>query len=238
MILATHQPYFFPYLGYFSLISAVDTFVFFDNVQFNRRSWMTRNRILKPDLNDFQYIKAGIKKPEYNAMYPECLLNEDHSWKLKLLAQLEHYKKKAAYFEETIGFLKQLLEFDDVSLVNFNMRTTASIARMLSINTNFLRFTDIETKVGNELSGGYWGLEFCKVTGADTYVNAPDGEGFYPVEAFRKSGVSMGFIQHQLNPYSQGNKNFVPGLSIIDLLMFNGAEKTSEMVKEYTIKWM
>ncbi|MBK6282548.1 MAG: WbqC family protein [Draconibacterium sp.] len=75
MIIASHQPYFFPYLGYFSLISAVDKFIFFDTSQFNRKSWMTRNRILKPTMNDFQFINIGTQHTTFQAMLPECKLN-------------------------------------------------------------------------------------------------------------------------------------------------------------------
>ncbi len=238
MILASHQPYFFPYLGYFSLISAVDKFVFFDTSQFNRRSWMTRNRILKPTLNEFQYINIGIQHTGFQAMLPECKLNTDKDWKFKLIAQLEHYKKRAAYYEETMSFLKALLIEEVEMLIEFNVSSTIAIARLLKIETQFFQHTKIEHSVKKASDKGFWGMAFCNAFGADTYVNAPDGEVLYPKEEYKKAGIKLGFIQHDLNPYFQNNENFLPALSIIDVLMFNGVEKTSEMVHDYRIKWV
>ncbi len=238
MILASHQPYFFPYLGYFSLISAVDIFVFFDTSQFNRKSWMSRNRILKPTLNEFQYINIGLQHSSFQAMLPECRLTTDNQWKEKLVAQLEHYKKRAAYYEETMTFLEEVLKKGEETLVGFNVSTTIEIARLLKINTQFFQHTKIEHSVEKASAGGFWGMAFCKAFGVDTYINAPDGEVLYPKEEYQKAGIKLGFIQHKLIPYFQNNENFISRLSVIDVLMFNGVERTSEMVHDYTIKWV
>ncbi len=238
MILASHQPYFFPYLGYFSLISAVDKFIFFDTSQFNRRSWMIRNRIIKPTFNEFQYINISLQHTSFKAMLPECRLTTDNKWKEKLLAQLLHYKKIAAYYEETMSFLENILNKEKETLVDFNVSSTIEIANVLKINTQFFQHTKIENSVEKASEGGLWGMMFCNSFGINTYINAPAGEDLYPKDLYRKAGIKLGFIQHKLNPYFQNNENFIPGLSIIDVLMFNGAEKTSEMVHDYTIKWV
>lgn len=240
MLLASHQPYFFPYLGYFSLISAVDNFIFFDITQFNRKSWMTRNRILKPNKPEFQFIKAGIKQPPFKALLHECKLSCDQQWKTKLMAQLEHYKKKAPYYNEVMLFLSQLLVIEEDLLVDFNVRSTIAIAQQLKIETQLFQYSKIEHRIEKASYGSYWGLNFCKAFGADTYLNAPGGEKLYSGEAYKAAGIKLGFIQHKLYPYVQNNKNntFIPGLSIIDVLMFNGFEGTSEMIRDYSIKWM
>ena len=237
MILASHQPYFFPYLGYFSLISAVDKFIFFDTSQFNRKSWMTRNRILKPTMNEFQFINIGTQHTTFQAKLPECKLNPDQKWKNKLISQLGHYKKKADFFDETMLFLQKLLINDEENLIDFNVSSTIAVARLLKIDTQFFQHTKIEHSVEKASEKGFWGMVFCNAFGAENYINAPDGEVLYPKEEYKKAGIKLGFIQHQLNPYSQNNENFLPALSIIDVLMFNGAEKTSEMVHDYKIKW-
>ncbi len=238
MILASHQPYFFPYIGYFSLISAVDKFIFFDTTQFNRKSWMTRNRILKPTLTDFQYINIGVRHTPFLAMLQECRLNPNKAWKTKLISQLEHYRRKALFYNETIQFLKQLLEIETDSLLEFNVLTTKEIARQLKIKTEIYQSSEIKSKVDKPDDKAFWGLIYCKLFGANAYINAPGGELLYPKDKYQQAGIKLGFIQHKLLPYPQKNENFIPGLSIIDVLMFNGFDKTSEMIHDYRIKWV
>lgn len=236
MKIASHQPYFFPYIGYFSLISAVDIFIFFDISQFNRKSWMTRNRILKPDYT-WQYINAGTQYLDINGMLTECKLREDQAWKLKLVAQLEHYKKKARFYNETINFISELLEAKETHLADFNIKSTTAIARKLNIETEIHRYSEIKDKVEKAPKGNLWGLNFCKAFGGDSYINAPGGVELYCVDDYNRAGLKLGFIQHKLTRYSQNNENFIPGLSIIDVLMFNGFEKTSNLIKDYWIDW-
>ena len=236
MKVASHQPYFFPYIGYFSLISAVDVFIFFDISQFQRKSWMHRNRILKPDYN-WQYFNAGTQHLYYKAMLTECKLQKDSAWKNKIIAQLQHYKKKAKFFNDTITFVTELLYDEKTHLADFNVKSTIAIANKLNIGTVIYRYSEIISQVEKAERGDLWGLNFCKAMGADTYINAPGGESLYSGNEYKKAGINLGFIQHELTRYSQNNENFIAGLSIIDVLMFNGFEKTSSLLKNYTIKW-
>lgn len=236
MKIASHQPYFFPYIGYFSLISAVDIFIFFDISQFNRKSWMTRNRILKPDYN-WQYFNASTQYLHVNGMLTECKLKEDTAWKEKILAQLEHYKKKAKFYTETINFISELLYGAETFLADFNVKSTIAIAKKLNIKTEIHRYSEIISKVEKAERGNLWGLSFCKAFGGNAYINAPGGVELYSVEDYSNENVKLGFIQHRLTPYSQNNLNFIPGLSIIDVLMFNGFEKTGDLINDYRIDW-
>ena len=214
MILALHQPYFFPYIGYFSLIHSAGVFMFFDNVQYVRQSWMHRNRILKPGREDAQYINVGLKKPFLKSMLPDCEISSDNQWKIKVLAQLEHYKKMAPCYNETMTVLKKIFEANEHSLLEFNIRSVKTIASMLKIDTQFELFSTIEPKVKPASEPGLWGLNTCLAFGACTYINAPGGETFYPKSDFIKMGIKLGFIQHKLSPYNQHNKQFFSGLSI------------------------
>lgn len=238
MILALHQPYFFPYIGYFSLIASADVFMFFDNVQYICRSWMSRNRILKPGRNDVQYINIGLKKALFKTKLPDCNLLNNQQWKILVLKQLEHYKKVAPFYSDTMSILEEILKKNDTSLLEFNIRSTKTIISVLEITTPLELFSSIESKIKIADKPGLWGLHTCQARGASTYINAPGGETFYPKEAFKKAGVKLGFIQHKLSSYRQRNKEFIPGLSIIDVLMFNGVDKTSELINDYSVKWV
>lgn len=237
MILASHQPYFFPYIGYFSLISAADTFIFFDISQFMRKSWMIRNRILKPG-NGWQYINVATQYLETRGMLAECKLGQGMEWKDRIIAQLEHYKKKTKYYTEIISFISELLYDNETYLSEFNIKSTIAIKNKLNIDTVVLKYSDIQTTIEQAERGNLWGIKFCQALGADTYINAPDGESFYLESDFKNANIKLGFIQHKLTNYYQNNENFISGLSIIDVLMFNGFEKTSKLAKDYSIKWV
>jgi hypothetical protein len=85
---------------------------------------------------------------------------------------------------------------------------------------------------------GLWGLNTCIALNASKYINAPDGELFIPEEYYKNAGIKLGFIQPHISHYPQKNDKFIDRLSIIDVLMFNGIEKTSELIKtDFHIKW-
>lgn len=238
MKIASHQPYFFPYIGHYSLIYSADLFVFADLRQYTRKGWMARNRILKPLRREAQYFRIGLIKPRDKASLTECCLHKNEKWKIRILDQVAHYKNVAPYFNETILIIKDLFEKKYITLLEFNIESTKVLLNIFNINTPTILFSDIEQKVEKADRPGLWGLKICKALNASAYVNAPDGEKFMPVKEYIKSGIRLGFIQPDIKNYNQFNNEFISHLSIIDVLMFNGIKKTSEMIKKYEIKWI
>jgi hypothetical protein len=238
MKFALMQPYFFPYIGYFSLIQSVDHFMFFDDVQYTRKSWMCRNRLLNVEKQQPYYIRPKIRKPIYKALLTDVELDNSEIWKNHLLQQLNGYKKKAKFYEETLQFLSGILERDYIGLAHFNISSTIEISRYLGIKPKFDKYTDynfyFETKPGI----GDWGREVAHEIEVTEYINSPGGEDFIFPDEFNSLGIKLGFIQPHLTKYWQGNSGFIPGLSILDVLIFNGRERTAEMVSDYDIKWL
>ncbi|MBN1822254.1 MAG: WbqC family protein [Prolixibacteraceae bacterium] len=238
MLIASHQPYFFPYIGYFSLISAVDKFIFFDIAQFTRKSWMYRNRILKPDRLLDQYINISLIKPEYKIKLPECRINNKREWEIRIFSQLKHYRKVAPFYFETISFLEELFQIKDDLLNEFNIRTIKSILKYLEITTPTLLFSEFNFEYTEVENLWDWALLMCSLLNSDAFLNAPGGLAIYSTDAFRKKNIKLGFIQHKLMPYDQKNQNFIHSLSILDVLMFNGRIETKKKINEFSIKWV
>lgn len=198
---------------------------------------MSRNRILKPNRQEEQYINIGLKKPPYKATLPACTLRENEEWKIKLMSQLEHYKRVAPFYKQTTELINNLLGQEHKSLINFNVSSVEEITKFLGIKTRFELFSEIECQVEVATEPGIWGLNICKVKKASTYINSSGGEIFFPKEKFAQTNVKLGFIHNHLEKYDQRNDKFIPGLSILDVLMFNSREKTRELVESYSIKW-
>lgn len=116
MKLAIMQPYFFPYIGYFSLIKHTDEFILFDTAQYIRHGWIDRNRILK-QTNDWQYINVPLTKHSLETKIKDVKINNQENWKEKIFKQLLHYKKKSPFYNETINVLSQGLQIETDSIV-------------------------------------------------------------------------------------------------------------------------
>lgn len=238
MILASHQPYFFPYVGYYSLIFAADLFVFADDRQYTRKGWMARNRILKPGRNEDQYIRVGLIKPHYQANLMDCKLHPDESWKIKIFDQVAHYKKNATHYQATKKLLELIFEKKYSRLVDFNIESTKVLMETFEIKTKTLLFSNFSEQIEKTSEPGLWGLNTCVALNASAYINAPDGESFIPAEEYKNANIRLGFVQPHINPYHQKNNSFIDRLSVIDVLMFNGIEKTAELIKnDFHIKW-
>jgi hypothetical protein len=231
------QPYFFPYLGYFSLIHAVDEFILFDDVQYERKSWMSRNRLLNIEKNEPFYIRPGYKKPPYQANLTTVYLEEDEGWKNKLMDQFHGYKNKADYYEETKAILEDILSKNFEKLVELNTESIKYIASALGLKAKITKYSDYGFWFEEKPTAATWSLKIAEARDATHYVNSPGGESFIKPEGFTEAGIKLGFIQPNLVEYDQKAQDFHPGLSVIDVLAFNGVESTKEMLKAYTIKW-
>ena len=237
MNFALMQPYFFPYLGYFAMMSSVDHFMFFDDTQFVKKSWMTRNRLLNISNGQPFYIRPELQNVVYRSFLNQVELSSQPKWKTTLLSQLNGYKTKAKFFKETKEFIEDILSEEYLGLADLNMKTTSAIAKYLGIEIKVDKYTDYNYWFDETPGLGDWGREVAIKVDATHYVNAPGGESFIFPDQFEKNQIKLGFIQPQLTSYKQGPFDFVSGLSIIDVLMFNGREVTMQMVKNYTINW-
>jgi hypothetical protein len=122
------QPYFFPYLGYFSLIQNTDKWIVFDEVQFIRHGWIERNRILKPG-DGWQYISVPLEKHSRETLIKEIKIRNSEDWKGKILRQLEHYKKIAPYYSDVIEFLNIVFKIETTNIVKLNTHLFSDLFR-------------------------------------------------------------------------------------------------------------
>lgn len=237
MKLAVMQPYFFPYLGYFQLIHSVDHFMFFNDVQYIKKSWMCRNCLLDIEKSNSFYIRPELIRPKYKALLPTVELKQDGKWKKILLEQLKGYKNKTPFYIETLSLIESILDQKYEFLADLNIESTIQIVNWLNIDKKLDRYTDYNFWFEKKPGIGDWGREVAKALKATHYVNAPGGESFIFPEEFEASGIKLGFLQPELAPYNQHNSHFISNLSIIDVLMFNGKEETRRMLEKYKIKW-
>lgn len=229
------QPYIFPYLGYYQLVHAVDTFVF-DDVNFIMKGWINRNRILQQ--NEPYKFTIPLVKASQNKLINEIEISDYNRWKSGFLKIIEHSYKKAPQFSSVYPWLTNFFgESDYTSINHLASSSISSIAELLNMNTNFLFSSDLDYKLQEELSGEDKILRICEILAADEYVNPKNGVELYDADKFAARNINLKFIYMDEVVYHQAQPaSFTPALSIIDVLMFNSIDVVKNMLNRYTLK--
>ena len=233
MTIGIMQPYFFPYIGYWQLINAVDEWIFFDVVQYNKKSWMNRNRILHPDAKqEWQYVSVPVKKHEKGTLIKDIELNNDERWKEKILGQLTVYKRlKAPYYEETINLINSIFEKEYDIFLSLSIESTKMICSYFGIELKYKIASEIDFDRSEITGSGDWALVIAKDQKADRYINPHGGYEIFEEEKYNSNGIDLKFLKSNLTPYKQSwRKEFTPGLSIIDVMMFNSKEEIKSLL--------
>lgn len=225
------QPYLFPYIGYFQLINAVDTFVIYDDVNFIKKGWINRNSIL---VNNKSFLfSAPLKEVSQNKRINEIFIDTNANWQNELLKTIEYSYKKAPFFSAVFPIINSVLTQNETNLSKFITYSLQTIAQYLTIKTNFIISSDIEKN--NDLKGQDKIIEICKKCNATSYINAIGGIELYNTNDFLQQNIQLHFIKTNPIEYTQFKNEFVPWLSIIDVLMFNDVEKVKIMLNNYDL---
>ena len=225
------QPYFLPYIGYFQLINAVDKFVIYDNIEYTKKGWINRNRILMND-RDF-LISLPLKKDSDYKMVCERELSSDYKPK-KMLGQIKTSYLKAPYFKDVTYLLESILHTTEMNLFCYILNSVKAINHYLGISTEIIVSSSLN--FDHQLKSEEKVLAICKALAADTYYNAIGGMELYSKERFYDSGIDLRFLSCDAIQYKQFDNVFVPYLSIIDVLMFNSKEEVITLLKKYTLQ--
>lgn len=227
------QPYFFPYIGYWQLINAVDKFVIYDNIQFTKRGWIRRNRILMN--GEDKMISLPIKKDsdylDVNKRYLSDTFNKDKS---KIINQIKTAYSKSPEFDVVLPLIESAINCGEDNLFDFIYSIVKTILDYLEIDTEIIVSSEIE--MDHSLMNRYRVIEICKKLEANQYINSIGGTELYDKEDFKSQGITLNFIKTNSIEYKQFDNSFIPNLSIIDVLMFNSKDKVKEMLESYTLQ--
>lgn len=213
--LAIMQPYFFPYIGYFHLIAAVDLFIVYDNIKYTKKGWINRNRMLQNGKDVMFSLPLKSDSDSLDVCERELAPNFNPD---KFLSQLKEAYRHAPYFTQTFPLVEQVIRYEESNLFLFLHRSIKSTCEHLGISTEIRTSSDIAIDHG--LKNQDKVLALCDAVGAKTYVNAIGGMELYSRESFREKSLELKFIQSKPFEYAQFGDEFVPWLSVIDVMMF------------------
>lgn len=218
------QPYFFPYLGYFTLLRHTDSWVVFDVVQYNRRSWMNRNRILHPR-QGWQYISAPVAHAPHGTLLKDIRLADPAAAQQRLLGQLGHYRRHAPHYRRVVELVEQAFaRAAGPGLVDLNIAALTAVCDYLGMAWHGRRCCELGLNLSDVAHPGQWALRIAQALGADAYLNPPGGRELFRPEEWRQAGIRLMFSPLPDLQYACGPHAFEPHLSILDVLMWNTPE--------------
>lgn len=231
MKLGIMQPYFLPYIGYWQLLNAVDKYVIYDDVNFIKGGWINRNNILIN--NEAKLFNIQMQGASSNKLINEIEVSSNKVWKKKFLKTIENSYSKAPFYNEVYPVLEDIINHNETNLAKYITHSISKVCEYLEITTRLVMSSDIAKD--NELKAQDKVIEICKKLDAREYYNAIGGKELYSYSDFENNNVKLKFLETCKIEYIQFNDQFVPNLSIVDVLMFNSIEKVKLMLDDYKI---
>lgn len=219
------QPTYLPWIGYLRLVAAADVFVFLDDVQFARRSWQSRNRILGPQGEVL--LTVPVRKQPRETVIAEIMTDDRQRWwEAHLSAIRDAYWRRPA-FDEGYAFLDEAFHRPAQNLADFNIALIEALAGRLELGTAFERASVLGC--GGTRSEHL--LAICRAVGASDYLST-SGSADYMAEdgVFEAAGFPVRFESHTPVPYPQGVEPFMPYMSFVDALMNLGWDGLGALV--------
>jgi hypothetical protein len=212
------QPSYIPWRGYFDQVNRADTFVFYDDVQFDKGGWRHRNKVLLSNGPGWLSIPVRHKGHLKNQLLiKDVEIVWDQNWIEKHWRSLQQSYRKAPFFVPVIEFLRPYYESAPSTLCELVIPLTVGIARYLGCKTQFFRSSEL----------GVFGeqterlVNICKHFGASHYISGPSAQNYLDESAFIRGGISLEYMSYDFPNYTQLIETSEP-LSILDLLFMKG----------------
>ena len=228
MIVGSNQPYLFPYIGYWQLMNLSDIYVISDSMQYIKKGYVNRNYILlNKQRHRFSLEVLGVQG--------ETIINEVNVGNnaRKIISTISHAYKKAPHYDDVFPIIESILNTDEKNLAKYLGNSIKVIANYLGMKTEFIYLSELQGETS--LKAQARTIDICKRVNATQYINAIGGQDLYDKEDFIKEGIELSFLKAEDFEYKQFYNQFVPHLSIIDVLMFNSIKEANELLTQYDL---
>ncbi|MDU1889301.1 MAG: WbqC family protein [Dysgonomonas sp.] len=222
------QPYFLPYIGYFQLLNAVDKYVIYDNIQYTKKGWINRNRILQNGKDAM--ISIPIEKDSDYLDIKDRFVSKGFDRK-KLINQIRESYRKASHFDEVMPLVESIINYEEDNLFLYIYNSVIKVCEYIGINTEIIISSTLD--IDHTLKGQDKVLAICEKLGATDYYNAIGGQELYNTRDFKGENIDLHFVSTNPIEYKQFKNEFVPWLSIVDVMMFNSLPEIHIILGEY-----
>lgn len=228
MNLAVMQPYLFPYLGYFQLIYASDLFIVYDDVSYIKQGYINRNSILMDGAA--QRFTLPVPGASSNKIICQLKFSEDVRKVIKTISQAY---SRSPYYPVVFPMLREILESERRTVSDVCLNSFESIFSYLDVDRKFIKSSEIE--YDRSLSAQDRLIHLCKMHDANGYINTIGGLDLYSKARFSEHRINLMFLKAKLNKYRQNATKFIPGLSIIDVLMNCSPDEIRSLLLDYDL---
>jgi hypothetical protein len=214
------QPSYIPWRGYFHQILLADVFVFFDDVQYDKRGWRNRNQIKTPQGKQWLTIPVFSR----GAQTEQIPINQikivwDDLWNKKHWKALKLSYTHAPFFKDYAPMLEEFYERKDTLLADFTIDLTIALAKKIgNQHTRFLRSSSLKAE-GAKTDRL---IAILKEIGADHYISGPSASDYIEPEKFQAAGIGLEYMVYNYPEYPQLYPPFDPQVSLLDLLFMTG----------------
>lgn len=223
------QPSYIPWRGYFHQIALSDIFVFYDDVQYDKRGWRNRNMIKTAAGLKWLTIPVHSKGAQTeNIPIKEIPIVWEKPWNDEHLKTIYHAYKSAPYYDYFYDFLQNSFSIKMDYLADFTCNLTQSISEFLGITGKiFLRSSSLKT-TGSKTEKL---IQILKMVGADHYISGPSAKNYIDNQLFENEKISLEYMKYDYREYPQLYHPFEGGVSIIDLIFMTGPDALNYIIK-------
>jgi hypothetical protein len=215
MIVSIHQPQYMPWLPYFSKIANCDTFVFLDDVQFQKNGIQNRNQLKNSQGKFWLTVPVSVKLGENI----NCVNSIDSGWRKKHIKSIENNYSRSKNFNFFSDYIKDIILDHDPSLKNLNVSLIKIICeKYFSLNTKFV----MQSELNVDGNGSDLILNICKALDADTYISGPGGKNYINEDKFLDNNILIEYLDNKLpSHYPQQHEKigYINDLSALDFIL-------------------
>ncbi len=224
MKIGIHQPNYIPWIGYFYKIYKSDIFIFLDDVQYEKNGYSDRNCIKTPQ--GMCYLKIPVELQSSKTNYNKVRIKNELGWKEKHLKTISMNYKKSKYYDVVYSDLVNIYynSFEDLS--SFNIELIKCICTKLNINTKFLISSELDiTGMSTERL-----INIINKCNGNYYLSGLGGKNYQDELLYKENNIELEYLNIKLPSYNQLWGDFIPNLSILDLLFNCGYEKAADII--------
>jgi hypothetical protein len=218
------QPNYIPWKGVFDLISKVDIFVFYDDVQYTKRDWRNRNKIKTKDGELWLTVPVNAHRGQ---LISEVEIDQSTDWQMNHFKTIKNSYAKAPYFKDYEFLLEEIyLKTKWSKISDLDIFSTKLIAKNLGLNPVWILASDLKIEGAKD---GEKIISICKELDCNYFINGPAAKAFMDEVKFKEACIELDYIEYSYPEYSQIHGSFIHGVSVLDTL-FNCGPDASKFI--------